>query len=476
MVALLLLAGPVQAAPLELQLSGDLRLADATFAAGNLEAAGLGLDDPLLTGVAAMTAEGELTVCPIDTRPGLVPEVVRLLTSDCDGGQTFEQAELRGSPGTDVRFPHAFSDVALSEATLTFWTSDRMLVSLSRGLSFGGDEDVRWSAVNDEASHTVVDDEGELHHFNGTDFAFLWETDRVTVDADAVSGQPDVRSFVLRAADARAMDVAFDPFRFLRQERYLLGPAEVEPRANVTPLLLEFGRLTSLVNGGFVGQLQGMAGDLELRGEPALVRGGVTTFTVGQAIAGDLEVQAAVVGRDVAIRDGDASGPPFTLIAALWIVALAVALLRRTPGVHHGATRWIRLASLVAAWVVVEFWLLARVFGSGLVAEAQAGAPLSTMVAVAALEGLVVVLAYLGFAVPLNILATRLFPGAGPDPDAEPAVDEQGRRLRRRARPEVAKGRTVQWIAQLAAGGSWIVVIMACSAPLLSLALRFVRL
>jgi hypothetical protein len=422
LLVLAVVAAPA-AADVDLVLSHEFRLSQATFLAGNVSLdAGAVLRDPVMAGPRLATIAGTLTVCPqVFAADGVVrPIVLQGLAAadpECDGAQTFEDPVLAFGPGTRLAFGGALDIAAMPGASLLAPFGNNT-VALALGgarqpLHLAPEDDQAAFAATAAASSVVVLGDGDPVYFNGTSHAYFVEGDALRIDAAAVASplEGPFRATVVAAGRDDMEDALADPFALLDAQETLFGADAREPRGNVSALLREYGRVPAYVDGAILGRLNGTAGGSQYSGDIGLVRGEVFALQQdGQRLFGTEDPRVALSPAGVAFTGGEPQQAPWTWALLLWVIALLVLLVRRRA---PRRASWLRLlwpAAFLAALVLFEWFVLQEDFGAGLATEARDGAGPGTLLALATFEVVLVAASFVALALPGRLLIGRLVP------------------------------------------------------------------
>ena len=423
-VALLavLLASPA-AADVDLTLSHEFRLSQATFLAGNLTLApGASLVDPVVTGPRSAAALGTLTVCPeIFEADGVVRSAVlaglALVDPQCDGGQSFTDPVLVFGRGTRLAFAGGLEITRMPGAVLLAPFGNGTVAMALGGarlpLALAPAEGVSAFGATAPATSVAILQDGGPTYFNGTSYAYFLNGDMMTLDAAAIASalEGPFQATLVPAGREDLEQALSDPFALLDAEEVLYGADAREPRGNVSTVLREFGRVPAYVDGALFGHLNGTAGGSRQQGDVSLVRGDRFVLTRnGDHLAGSEEPTVTLSPAGVAFDGGEPREAPWVWAALLWLIALLVLVVRRRAPQRKQRLRALWLAAALVSLVVVDLLLLRDDLGAGLASEARGGASPGTLLALATFELVLVGASFVALVLPARLLVGRLVP------------------------------------------------------------------
>jgi hypothetical protein len=377
-------------------------------------------DDAAWSDVTFLDAEvptftaGVLTVCPQEGGSATVLDALRRVGQDCRDASTFEDPTLRFGLGSDAVFAGAHTVATWPAAsTVGFYGPDvTTMVMSDDGVGLAREGDLfRFAGTTSQTSLEVTDADGNVLYFNGTAFAFLHDAERVTLTAAGGVGRMEPTALRVSEAPRAAIEQAIDPFLILDLQTVALGPDGREPRANVTGLFLEFGRVPSFVNGALFGRLNGTAASVSFDNETALVRGNFTLEREEERLTGTVE-PTVVLGPDgVAFGGGKERRPPWMAVLGLWIAAIVLLALRRRAPKRADVLPWVWGAAILVALALADQAILADDLGTSGLQELRGGAGSGAVLALFLFEITLVALAFALVALPLRLIAGRLLDG-----------------------------------------------------------------
>ncbi len=408
------IADPVSGDSFDLGVPLDFRLRDATLLVGALRLDGPDWSEPVVLEAAhADLLDGSLVVCAKRTRSVLAPDVPGS-EAGCADPATHDVERIDFGLGTDLRFYGAHQVVALPEATMTVLTGEERHavahIFSNQPLRLAREAGpFRFEPASPEST-VLVDGAGGSVWYNGTEWEFTFDGPEVALYAGGAAGWYD-GDLTLRLRPGERGDVreVLDPFRLLDLQELLLGADSREPRANVTGLLTEYGRVSDYVNGALVGRLNGTIGERRHLGDVSLVRvEGLHATLAGQRLAGELTPVVEVTPSGIAIGGGGLWEAPWKLVAGLWIAALAVSLVRRHPAARTRSQLAVRVAAPVAGFVLVDLSVMAHAFGNSALSGGWRGDfDVPDLLALVAFELVTLAAAALLVLLPLRVMLGR---------------------------------------------------------------------
>ncbi len=275
------------------------------------------------------------------------------------------------------------------------------------------DEATRFAAASAATSVAVLPARGDPVYFNGTSYAFLLQTREVRLQATALATALN-GTFQATAAPAARADLAealADPFALLDAQESLLGPEAREPRGNVSRLLREFGRVPAYVNSALVGRIDGTASGRTFHGGVALVRGDAFALQRdGAQLVGTETPRVAVSEGGVSFAGGAVLDAPWIAFAIVWVVALAVLLVRQRAPERAAWVPALWAGAFVAGLLLFDHFVLQVRFGAGALAEARHQASPGIILSLLAFEAILFAACYLALALPGRLLIGRVLP------------------------------------------------------------------
>lgn len=330
--------GEEGAVPIELELEPGLHLDKGTYLVGRIAFQGDLLRNPGVVGVTDVTTPGgDLVVCPIERgASGLIPTLTAL-DMDCSGGQRHEEPELGFGDRTWLQLAGAYRGGSSERASVNLiapegpYDGPLWLTTPAGGevqVAYGVDG-LRFSPTT-SASRVVVFEDGEPNHYNGTDWAFLFEragTSTVTGAGFVATIDADARFTLSRGALAD-VEQAKRPRVFIDLQEMVMGADAREAVGNATRHFTT-GVVPHFQNAALLGNINGTVGQLEPRGENGtLVHGDGFRFRLdGTTLDGTGDVQFVLHGDSLWLRAENPQSAPWFAVALLWAVALAALLV-----------------------------------------------------------------------------------------------------------------------------------------------------
>ncbi len=354
----------------QLTLQDAFRLRDATLLVGQLVVDGPAWSGPvILDAREAQLDEGTLYVCPKGPGPTVGPAVPGT-QPPCTDGASHAAEVLSFGRGTDLRFAGSYLVDALPAGSLSLLTGGERHAAAhlfsSQPLVLSRTEKFFQFTPASVQSAIFVNDPQAPTWYNGTQWSFTFSGSQVSLLAGGAAGwyDDDLR-IRLQPGDRHHVREVLEPFLLLDLQELLLGPNAREPRANVTGLLTEYGRVSDYVNAAIVGRINGTIGTQSHAGDVALVRiESLSAVLSGDALTGTVEPIAQVTSSGIAIKHGPMREAPWGISLGLWLAALAAVVLAPRPSAR-GRVQWaLRLVSPVAAWAVVDLGVMNTAMGN----------------------------------------------------------------------------------------------------------------
>lgn len=410
----LLLGIPVaSAAAVDVAIPEALIVSSSILLAGSVTSDDAQWDDLTFVGAeGAAFPTGSLTVCPRQQGTTL-QQALRLASQECNGGVDHTDPDIRFGPATDVLFVGRHPIVAWPNASIVgfYGENTTALIPSADGLTLGREDTLfRFAPATPRASVEVEDAQG-ITYYNGSAFVFLHEAETVRMDAEGIVGGMGPCTVRVAKAEREALDEAMRPFVLLELQGAALGADAREPRANVTELFLEFGRVPAFVNGAMLGRINGTVAGVAFANETALIRGEFTLQRDERTLTGDVEPTVVIAEQGVAFSGRNVREPPWILAAIVWIVAALVLLVRRRDPEIGRLERWTwRIAPLLAL-VLADLAVLLAKFGTSALAELRGGGAPRAILSLAVFEIALVALSFLLLVLPVRIIERRTLRG-----------------------------------------------------------------
>ncbi len=409
-----MLALPAAGESFALGLPDEFRLRNATLFIGALHLDGPEWLDPVfLDAREAELAEGTLVVCA-KTSAGVLAATRPASESGCPDPTSHAAPWLTFGRGTDLHFYGPHRVIQLPAATLSLFTGDDRHAAAhlfsNQPMRLAGEGAFSFEPVSAESAIYVDDPAGPVW-YNGTEWRFTFDGAELAILAAGGAGwyAGDLRVH-LQPAERSDVRTVLDPFRLLDLQERLLGPDGREPRANVTGLLTEYGRVSDYVNGAIVGRLNGTIGARQHFGDVSLVRvESMEGVLSGPLLEGRLEPVVEVTPSGIAIEGGTLHKAPWGLVAAAWMAAIAASMVRRHPSVRTRGQLALRVGAPVAGFILVDLGVMGRAFGTSALAGGwRRDFETPDLLALVTFELVTLAVAVLVVLLPLRVLTVRV--------------------------------------------------------------------
>lgn len=406
--------------PVSLALDPGLHLDNGTYLVGKIGFVQDLIRDPGVVGTTGMTTPGgAVVVCPVEHgAQGIIPTLARLDT-DCPEGQRHEDPRLAFGSRTWLQFQGNYRSEPSGKASVSVLFPNGaeegalwMNTPADDGLDLRfGVEGLRFSPAAG-SSRVMVMDQGETYHYNGTDWAFVFErAGTVKVFGDGFQAtRSDSLAFSLGQGDLEDVAAATRPRVFLDLQELVAGPDAREAVGNTTRHF-SVGLVPHFQNGALLGNLNGTVGAVELDGQNGtLVRGsGFDLALNGTMLEGDGEIRFVLHDRSLWVGGTERQSIPWFVVALLWSLAAASWLVglpwRRSPAWQV----WVERALPVLAFVVWDR-LVAGLLGVSALPVLFSSDPLAWGLRLVTLQLAGLVLGWLAFYVPGRTILRRVLP------------------------------------------------------------------